>query len=356
MANFDLQILKQLKSLFPVEPKPQNQQPTVEINADTLFETAFFLTINSAQSGNNIDITESGAIDNDEPETPDVTEDSDFATQFKENLLELIQSLVGKDKVPETDKDDDVNDVGNETQKPSGDEDTALVEKLENFQNAINALLDILLEKFGNKDDANNDKPVDDEVNTDKPQGNNGNSNVSGDTIDKFKDALMQLLDKIMGNQKPGETKPTDDDKETNADGSSLKTEDLVGADLEEFEKIASKSPAFQALIEACGADKVFDMLDTDGDGKLSDAELASVAGLDGDAKDISMDDFLMNLITKMMGLDDVLGEEDDAIDDSMPGVSGGTSGGGAPSGVEEPDDTEEDSMPSGVGGAGSAG
>ena len=94
-------------------------------------------------------------------------------------------------------------------------------------------------------------------------------------------------------------TEETEEDKETNADGSTLKTEDLVGADLEEFEKIASQSPAFQALIEACGADKVFEMLDEDGDGKLSDEELAKVAGLDGNAEDSSMDDFLMNLITK---------------------------------------------------------
>ena len=307
MANFDLQILKQLKSLFPTETKTGNNQPTVEINADTLFETAFFLTINSAANGSSLDLTESGAIDKDETtnDKTDITEDKDFATEFKNNLLELIQSLTGKNQVDKTEETNNNQTVEDNTQNDAANNvnaDATLAEKLQNFSKAIESLMQILQEKFG----TDTENKTEDKTNIE----NGTNNSTATDNSTKLQEALMKLLDKMLNANKTEET----EEDQTNADGSTLKTEDLVGADLEEFEKIASQSPAFQALIEACGADKVFEMLDEDGDGKLSDAELAKVAGLDGNAEDISMDDFLMNLISKMMGeggLEEITGEDD---------------------------------------------
>ncbi len=71
----------------------------------------------------------------------------------------------------------------------------------------------------------------------------------------------------------------------------TLNITDLKDVKIEDFEKIARKSPKIWEEIEKIGVDKVFKELDKDGDGMLSEKELSEIASVDKEKGFISLDE-----------------------------------------------------------------
>lgn len=71
----------------------------------------------------------------------------------------------------------------------------------------------------------------------------------------------------------------------------ALNITDLKNVKIEDFEKIARKSPKIWEEIEKIGVDKVFKEFDKDGDGMLSEKELSEIASGDKEKGFISLDE-----------------------------------------------------------------
>lgn len=84
--------------------------------------------------------------------------------------------------------------------------------------------------------------------------------------------------------------------KDVSDDVDSLDTKELKDIDLDRFKEIIAQYPKLQEVIEEIGYDKFFDLIDSDGDGKLSADEIGAVSASDDTVDDLSYSD-IQNLI-----------------------------------------------------------
>lgn len=80
-------------------------------------------------------------------------------------------------------------------------------------------------------------------------------------------------------------------EKEVSEDVDIIETKELQDVDIDKFKEMISKYPKLQEVIEEIGYDKFFDLIDSDGDGKLSSDEIGTVSGTDNDANNLSYQD-----------------------------------------------------------------
>lgn len=110
---------------------------------------------------------------------------------------------------------------------------------------------------------------------------------ISNDELSKFKD-ILEEVELTSGELLELYNKY---EKEVSEDVDIIETKELQDIDIDKFKEMISKYPKLQEVIEEIGYDKFFDLIDSDGDGKLSADEISTVSGTDDNADNLSYQD-----------------------------------------------------------------